>query len=73
MTTDQMKTEIYDGIMTMTLTQPEKKNALSKAMYKAMSDGLETAEKDPNPSGRLREILQLEAGRHGLPLQCDPA
>jgi hypothetical protein len=33
MTTDQMKTEISDGIMTMTLTRPDKKNALSKAMY----------------------------------------
>lgn len=42
MTTGQMKTEISDGIMTMTLTRPEKKNPLSK-MYNAMSDGLETA------------------------------
>lgn len=31
----------------MTLARAEKKNALTSAMYNAMSDGLERAEKDP--------------------------
>jgi enoyl-CoA hydratase/carnithine racemase len=43
-----VKTEISDGIMTLTLARPDKKNALSKAMYSAMSDGLESAERDPD-------------------------
>src|ERR1700726_1747935 len=44
--TEHVKTEVSGGIMTLTLARPEKKNALSKAMYSAMSDGLESAEKD---------------------------
>jgi enoyl-CoA hydratase/carnithine racemase len=44
--TEHLKTEVSGGIMTLTLARPEKKNALSKAMYSAMSDGLESAEKD---------------------------
>jgi enoyl-CoA hydratase/carnithine racemase len=45
--TEHVKTEVTAGIMTMTLARAEKKNALSNAMYSAMSDGLERAEKDP--------------------------
>jgi enoyl-CoA hydratase/carnithine racemase len=45
--TEHLKMEVSGGIMTLTLARPEKKNALSKAMYSAMSDGLESAEKDP--------------------------
>jgi enoyl-CoA hydratase/carnithine racemase len=44
--TEHVKTEVSDGIMTLTLARPEKKNALSNAMYSAMSDGLERAEQD---------------------------
>jgi enoyl-CoA hydratase/carnithine racemase len=44
--TDYVKTEIAAGIMTLTIARPDKKNALSSAMYSAMSDGLERAEKD---------------------------
>jgi enoyl-CoA hydratase/carnithine racemase len=42
-----MKSEIDAGIMTLTLARGNKKNALSNAMYSAMSDGLERTEKDP--------------------------
>jgi enoyl-CoA hydratase/carnithine racemase len=44
-----VKTEVAAGIMTMTMTLAcaEQKNALSSAMYSAMSDGLEHAEKGP--------------------------
>ena len=45
--TEHVKTEIAAGIMTLTLTRPDKMNALSNAMYSAMSDALERAEKDP--------------------------
>jgi enoyl-CoA hydratase/carnithine racemase len=45
--TEHVKTEVSAGIMTLTLARPEKKNALSNAMYSALSDGLERAEKDP--------------------------
>jgi enoyl-CoA hydratase/carnithine racemase len=44
--TEYVKTEISAGIMTLTLARPDKKNALSNAMYGAMSDALEHAEKD---------------------------
>src|ERR1700678_1622487 len=39
--------EVSGGVMTLTLARAEKKNALSNAMYRALSDGLEHAEKDP--------------------------
>src|SRR3979409_920873 len=45
--TEHVKTEVTAGIMTLTLARPDKKNALSNAMYSAMSDGLERAEQDP--------------------------
>jgi hypothetical protein len=45
--TEHVRTEIAEGIMTLTLARADKKNALSNAMYSALSDGLERAEKDP--------------------------
>jgi enoyl-CoA hydratase/carnithine racemase len=45
--TQHVKTEVAAGIMTMTLARADKKNALSNAMYSAMSDRLERAERDP--------------------------
>src|SRR6266581_252322 len=45
--TEHVKTEVDAGIMTLTLARPDKMNALSNAMYSAMSDALEGAEKDP--------------------------
>jgi enoyl-CoA hydratase/carnithine racemase len=41
-----VKTEVADGVMTFTLQRAEKKNALTGAMYDALSDGLERAESD---------------------------
>lgn len=46
--TDQVKVEIDAGVMTITLARPEKKNALSNAMYGVLADSLEAAEKDPD-------------------------
>jgi enoyl-CoA hydratase/carnithine racemase len=41
-------TEIADGVMTLTLRRPEKKNALTGGMYDALSDALKRAETDPS-------------------------
>jgi enoyl-CoA hydratase/carnithine racemase len=43
---EHVKTDVAEGIMTLTLARTDKKNALSNAMYSAMSDGLERAESD---------------------------
>ena len=45
--TDHVKVEIDAGVMTITLARPEKKNALSNAMYGVLADSLEAAETDP--------------------------
>src|SRR6266850_1557218 len=45
--TEHVNTEVADGVMTLTLSRVDKKNALTNAMYSAMSDELEHAEKDP--------------------------
>src|SRR5260370_19604105 len=58
--TEHVKTEVAAGIMTLTLARPEKKNRLSNAMYSAMSDGLERAEKDPS----VRVVLFQGDGDH---------
>jgi enoyl-CoA hydratase/carnithine racemase len=50
---EHVKTDVADGIMTLTVARPDKKNALSNAMYSAMSDGLERAESDAS----LRVVL----------------
>jgi enoyl-CoA hydratase/carnithine racemase len=44
--TDHVRTEIADCVMTLTLQRPEKKNALTGAMYDALSDSLKEAEAD---------------------------
>ncbi|MTV16169.1 MULTISPECIES: enoyl-CoA hydratase-related protein [Bradyrhizobium] len=45
--TEHVKVEIAAGVMTLTLQRPEKKNALTGAMYDAMSHALKQAEADP--------------------------
>jgi enoyl-CoA hydratase/carnithine racemase len=44
--TEHVRRELTDGIMTLTIARPDKKNALSEAMYAALSNGLELAEQD---------------------------
>jgi enoyl-CoA hydratase/carnithine racemase len=43
---EHVKAEVADGIMVLTLQRPEKKNALTGAMYDALSDALERADAD---------------------------
>ncbi|QZH75410.1 MAG: enoyl-CoA hydratase/isomerase family protein [Erythrobacter sp.] len=40
-------TEQAGGVLTLTLNRPEKKNALTDAMYAALADAMEAAESDP--------------------------
>lgn len=44
--TEHVNIEIANGVMTLTLQRPEKKNALTGAMYDALSDALKRAEAD---------------------------
>jgi hypothetical protein len=71
--TENVKTEIDAGIMTLTLARADKKNALSNAMYSAMSDAArQGAGSGPGPhqaAGRLTEPHQGIDARHGQ----DPA
>ena len=44
--TEHVKREISDGVMTLTLQRPEKKNALSGAMYDALAGAVRQADAD---------------------------
>ncbi len=43
---EHVKRDLTDGIMTLTLQRPDKKNALSGAMYDALSDAVREADAD---------------------------
>jgi enoyl-CoA hydratase/carnithine racemase len=45
--TDHVLTTLKDGVLSLQLNRPEKKNALTDAMYAALADGLERADADP--------------------------
>lgn len=45
---DAIVTDIADGILTIRLNRPEKKNAITVAMYGAMAEALDGAETDPS-------------------------
>ncbi len=51
--TDHIKSVVTDGIITLTIERPEKKNALDQAMYQALADGLDHAAAD----GAIRAVL----------------
>ena len=42
-----IKTATLDGVATIEIARPEKKNALTAAMYQAMADALVAAQADP--------------------------
>ncbi|MDY6924348.1 MAG: enoyl-CoA hydratase [Pseudomonadota bacterium] len=44
--TDHIKTQLADGVLTVTLARPEKKNAITQAMYAALSEATEQARTD---------------------------
>ena len=45
--TEHLISEVSNGVLTLTLNRPEKKNALTPAMYQALADGIDGAEHDP--------------------------
>jgi enoyl-CoA hydratase/carnithine racemase len=45
--TEHVTVAVDAGVMTLTLARPDKKNALSNAMYGVLADSLERAEADP--------------------------
>ena len=51
--TDHIRISKSDGLLTMVIDRPAKKNALTDAMYKALADSLEAAHDDPE----VRAIL----------------
>lgn len=44
--TDQIQTELADGVLTVTLARPEKKNAITQAMYTVLAEATERARTD---------------------------
>lgn len=55
---DQVRVAVYDGVMEITFARPEKKNALTNAMYKIWADALIAAESDPD----VRVVLHTGEG-----------
>ena len=44
--TDQIRTELADGVLTVTLARPEKKNAITQAMYVVLAEATQRARTD---------------------------
>ncbi|WP_084421188.1 enoyl-CoA hydratase [Henriciella litoralis] len=51
--TDHIKTQLADRILTITINRPERKNALTQAMYGAMADAIN----DANTNKAIRAII----------------
>src|SRR4051812_44634659 len=41
--TDYVRSEVSNGVLTLTLNRPEKKNALTRDMYQALAEGIDNA------------------------------
>jgi enoyl-CoA hydratase/carnithine racemase len=55
---DHIRVEIADHVMEITFTRPDKKNALSNAMYGVWADALDLAEADP----AIRAVIHTGEG-----------
>jgi enoyl-CoA hydratase/carnithine racemase len=49
--TGDVKTQVSDGVLTITIDRPLKRNALTQAMYGTMADGLQGADVDEGIGG----------------------
>lgn len=56
--TDGVRSELVDGVLTVTLSRPEKKNAITQAMYDALAEATERARTDDE----VRVILYRAEG-----------
>jgi enoyl-CoA hydratase/carnithine racemase len=56
--TEHVQIDTADGVLRITLARPEKKNALTRAMYGAIVDALESAERD----AAVRVVLLTGSG-----------
>jgi enoyl-CoA hydratase/carnithine racemase len=45
--TDHVRNQHSNGVLTLTLNRPEKRNALTRAMYQALGDAIDSAETNP--------------------------
>jgi len=45
---DDVAVDVHDGVLTLTLARPHKKNALTNTMYGLLADALAAAEQDPD-------------------------
>ena len=62
---NQIRSEMCEGILTLQINRPDKKNALNLAMYQALADGLKAADKDDSVrviliSGSRRLLYQRQ-------------
>jgi enoyl-CoA hydratase/carnithine racemase len=46
--TEHVLSELSGGVLTLTINRPEKKNALTRAMYQALADGIDGAADSPD-------------------------
>lgn len=53
MTADLIRTAVSDGVLTLTIDRPEKKNALTQAMYLRLAEAIEEAGED----AEIRAVL----------------
>ena len=53
--TDHVRVTVADNVMRITLARPEKKNALTNAMYVALAEALARAESEPTVRAVLIE------------------
>jgi enoyl-CoA hydratase/carnithine racemase len=45
--TEHVRSDVANGVLTLTLNRPDKKNALTRAMYQTLGDAIDAASADP--------------------------
>ena len=56
--TDHIKINRKDNILTLTFARPDKKNALTNAMYGVLADSLVAAETDPASRAGVQRLCR---------------